>query len=387
MKKIFTFIAAAILAVSANAQTWKVIDSVRDGKIAEGATLIDNDYATVTTANQDGTPYAILDEAGNATTESVGDYTFQYGVNIRVTNAPSASSPTGTAHSADDGTQNIAVVVDAKQNTDLQLYIRIGSTKTLNCYNQTTGESVSGELVADNEGDDNLYATVTFKLIAGNKYTVWATGGTIRLYGFDLVEGTYVEPSAFFYANAAASANAEGFSTMTYADGASISLTGNSGKSFSSGSSITIGSAKYTGTKVSNGAQNTFYAPEGKKVYVFTIYSYINLDAKNRDPYWKEVGGVEYECTEETEMQSYKDGANPDVFTYVFPEGAETITFTNAGEQVIFVIEANYDPTGVAGVSAAESAASAEAKTVVKDGRIVIVKGDAEYSVSGAQLK
>ena len=87
-------------------------------------------------------------------------------------------------------------------------------------------------------------------------------------------------------------------------------------------------------------------------------------------------------------MQCYRtDITTPDVNTYVFPEGLSEVTFTNTGEQVCFVIEANYDATAVAGVGASVEAAPAKALKAVKGGRIVIIRADAEYSVSGAQLK
>ena len=91
---------------------------------------------------------------------------------------------------------------------------------------------------------------------------------------------------------------------------------------------------------------------------------------------------------EDSLLQCYRtDITTPDVNTYVFPEGLSEVTFTNTGEQVCFVIEANYDATAVAGVEASVEAAPAKAVKAVKGGRIVIIRADAEYSVSGAQLK
>ena len=126
MKKFFTSVAAACLAVAGvNAQSWQATGDV----VAENSVLVDNEYAKVATANQDGTVYTLLDSESQPTTITLGDYSFTKAVNIRVTDAPSKDNPTGTAHSADDGTQNIALVVDAKQNADVTLYYRIGKTK------------------------------------------------------------------------------------------------------------------------------------------------------------------------------------------------------------------------------------------------------------------
>ena len=378
MKKIFTLIAAVAVALSANALDFKVTAA----DIAEGATLVDNEYVTVTTANNTVTPTVIANEDGTPTPATYAGETFPCYVGVRVTDAPSAANPTGTVHDV-----NVALVFVAKQNTDVTLYYRIGATKSIDCYDQTTGAAESIVQTATNPGEDYLFCTGVYKFQAGHTYTVYAKGGTVQFHGLTAAVGTYVAPTNHFYANASA-AKVEGFSTMTYGDGAKVALTGNAGKSYGGASGITINGKKYTTTKVSNGAQNTFYAPAGKKVYVFTLYSYVNKDAAtNRPPYWKEVGGVAYEGTDETIMQSYKDLANPDVYTYVFPEGLSEVTFTNTGEQACFVIEANYDATAVAGVEASVEAAPAKAVKAVKGGRIVIIRADAEYSVSGAQLK
>ena len=378
MKKIFTLIAAVAVALSANALDFKVTAA----DIAEGATLVDNEYVTVTTANNTVTPTVIANEDGTPTPATYAGETFPCYVGVRVTDAPSAANPTGTVHDV-----NVALVFVAKQNTDVTLYYRIGATKSIDCYDQTTGAAESIVQTATNPGEDYLFCTGVYKFQAGHTYTVYAKGGTVQFHGLTAAEGTYVAPTNHFYANASA-AVVEGFSTMTYGDGAKIALTGNASKSYGGASGITINGKKYTTTKVSNGAQNTFYAPAGKKVYVFTLYSYVNKDAVARTPYWKEVGGVAYDETSAKIMQSYKaDLANPDVNTYVFPEGLSEVTFTNTGEQVCFVIEANYDATAVAGVEASVEAAPAKAVKAVKGGRIVIIRADAEYSVSGAQLK
>lgn len=378
MKKIFTLIAAVAVALSANALDFKVTAA----DIAEGATLVDNEYVTVTTANNTVTPTVIANEDGTPTPATYAGETFPCYVGVRVTDAPSAANPTGTVHDV-----NVALVFVAKQNTDVTLYYRIGTTKSIDCFDQTTGLSESINQTATNPGEDYLFCTGVYKFQAGHTYTVYAKGGTVQFHGLTAAEGTYVAPTNHFYANASA-AVVEGFSTMTYGDGAKIALTGNASKSYGGASGITINGKKYTTTKVSNGAQNTFYAPAGKKVYVFTLYSYVNKDAVARTPYWKEVGGVAYDETSAKIMQSYKaDLANPDVNTYVFPEGLSEVTFTNTGEQVCFVIEANYDATAVAGVEASVEAAPAKAVKAVKGGRIVIIRADAEYSVSGAQLK
>ena len=133
--------------------------------------------------------------------------------------------------------------------------------------------------------------------------------------------------------------------SVTLAEGVTVQITGNESKNIQSANKITIGEAQYTTMKVSNGAQNTLTLP--KKATGITFYSYINKasNAENlRDSYWKEVAGVTYDAeTSGGLMSCYSDGdkTNPDVRSYTF-EATDVITFTNAGEQVCYVMEVEY---------------------------------------------
>ena len=368
MMKFFTLVAAAMLAVCANAQN---LDYVVTGPsmIDEGTVLVDNDYITVSTANNDQFPTLIKNEDDEAAPIEYFGYSFPYYLGVRVTDAPTKDEPTGTAHES-----NVALVVVAKQNTDVSLYYKVGATKSIDCYDQTAGESVSIEQEASNPGEEYLYCRGVYKLQGGHTYTVWARGGTIQFHGLKAAEGTYVAPTTNIYANTGATV-VDGFSTMSYGDGAKVALTGNAEKAFSSGSSITIDGKNYTSTKVSNGAANTFYAPEGKKVYTFTIYSYVNIDSENRTPYWAQVGDKEYTADDANIMKSYKDGKNPDVNTYTFAEGLSEVVFKNAGEQVCFVLEVDYNASSLDGVAAIAAEQSVNAPVYNLAGQ----KVDAQY--------
>ena len=73
MKKFFTLIAAAMMAASASAQDW----TCGNVYLAEGSKLVDNDYATVTTANNTTEATPIQDEDGNSTPLTYFDKTFR----------------------------------------------------------------------------------------------------------------------------------------------------------------------------------------------------------------------------------------------------------------------------------------------------------------------
>ena len=127
--------------------------------------------------------------------------------------------------------------------------------------------------------------------------------------------------------------------SITFADGATITITGNPDKTISKKNRITVDGTEYVSMSVSNGYENTYVAPAGKTVSSITFYSYVNKDAQtDRPAYWKEVAGVNYTVEESGELKSFKDGANPDVRSFTLETPASTVTFTNSGEQLCYVL-------------------------------------------------
>lgn len=124
-------------------------------------------------------------------------------------------------------------------------------------------------------------------------------------------------------------------------DGFKMAITGNTGKNISSASKITIDGEQYVSIKLSNGAQNTLTLPEGKVATAITFYSYVNKDAQtDRPAFWKEVGGTTYDIeTSGGELMCFKDAENPDVRSYTLESPMSSITFTNSGEQLCFVMK------------------------------------------------
>lgn len=178
MKKIFTLIAMAVVAMSANAQDWNASNVE---SLANGTRILNNDFVSVFTAVQDTEAAEIKDENDNADPKTFGGYTFTKYVNIRVDAAPAADNNwEGTAY-GDATPAGISLVVTAKQNTDVTLYYKHGEGKAVSCVDQTTGKSVSvAETAVD--GLANYYTGIV-KLLEGHKYTIYAKGGTTGLNG------------------------------------------------------------------------------------------------------------------------------------------------------------------------------------------------------------
>ena len=138
---------------------------------------------------------------------------------------------------------------------------------------------------------------------------------------------------------------------LTFKDGSHIDLVGNATKEYSAGQDLTVNGKSLKTIKLSNGAQNTYYPPQGMAVKKVTLYSYINFDRptkskegkESRVCYWKELGPNKY--TEETGqiLTDYIDisgyDKNPDVVTVTFDESLPQFNFTNTGEQLCVVLE------------------------------------------------
>lgn len=134
----------------------------------------------------------------------------------------------------------------------------------------------------------------------------------------------------------------------TDAEGYTLAITGNIEKKWSSnGVTITTPEGAKKEFKLSNGAQNTLTIPDGVHVTKLTIYSVVNkAKASAAVSGWKEVGGVDYQTGEKVytnvPMGAFSDVAdyntNPDVRVYDIDQTGGTVTFTNAGEQLFFVI-------------------------------------------------
>lgn len=124
------------------------------------------------------------------------------------------------------------------------------------------------------------------------------------------------------------------------AEGVVLAITGNTEKKWSSGGkSIKIGDVSRMAIKLSNGAQNTITLPDGMTATRITFYSFIN-DAVANGSYWKEFNGED--ISGDVPMgatNSLSDPVTtPDVRVFPLDGTTSSITFTNAGQQLCFVI-------------------------------------------------
>ena len=361
MKKIFTLIAMAAMAIGASAQgEWRPSEEAP----AAGMAIIKDNLVKVNTVFET-TCGALKDDDGNAKPAEFNGKTFNTFMQIRVNAAPTATAPEGTSQ---DGSTSL--VIQAKENVDITVYYRRQADNKDGNFTENNGKDIKlvdqtavGTLIksasyASEKIDDNYgYITRVFNLEKDKTYTLWAKGTTGQLYGIDwtagsgagggeeetIEDGTYfisykVEPSLSNLTLEGMTDTGTANNVATWDNGFSIMIM-RSDKGMSAGSDITIDGSAYKSIKVSNGAQNTLTLPEGKVAKGITFYSYVNSEKDGwENSYWKEVAGIENEAST---MTSQKDGANPDMREFTFPEGTQLnkITFTNKGQQLCYVIK------------------------------------------------
>lgn len=319
----------ALMAVGASAQDWNAGNAT---SLPNGTKILDNDYVKINTAVQDSEAALIKDESDKEDPKTFGGFTFTKFINIRVDAAPAESNKwEGTAYN-DATPKGISLIVTAKQNTDMTLYYKHGSGKVVSCYDQTAKENVAIVETAA-EGVDNYYTGV-YKFIKDHTYTIYATGGTTSLCGISTAVGTYVESTSKVYGYF------EGKNSVTYGDGAVMTISGNAEKKYSKGGeNIAVGDASYNSIKNSNKAQNTFTAATGKKIYRMTFYAVPNTDGADPAPTFTEFNGVTF--SEPVTITNVKDGTKA-TQVIMCANGAESVTFTFSTAQVNFVVDVDY---------------------------------------------
>ena len=153
---------------------------------------------------------------------------------------------------------------------------------------------------------------------------------------------------------------------LTFANGFELAITSRGDKALSGANNIEVNGESYKTIKLSNGAGNTLFAPEGYVITKLTIYDYVNYNANTatkdfRATYWKEVAGTEYTEADAVALKDLISDENyqttPDKAEFTINDLA-SVSFANTGEQPCVVLEVTYgkgETAGVANIAVAES--------------------------------
>lgn len=185
MKKIFTLIATALVALGANAQTTNISADaayVVDGLVAGNSTLMSDDNVTITT---------VYDGAKVATnSQTIGGIELNDYIQVRIEDAPSAETPTGTQR-----TDCTPLVVAVSKDITFTFYYRRQQASD-GTYTNNDGKDIKivdqadpttlleGTMELGEPDGDYSYGTKTLNLAAGHTYTIFSKGATGRIYAF-----------------------------------------------------------------------------------------------------------------------------------------------------------------------------------------------------------
>ena len=169
---------------------------------------------------------------------------------------------------------------------------------------------------------------------------------------FLCTNGAWAETLYFAFGGGAVSDALEGGANQTWTSnehaGYSWAITGNTAKGISGANKVNAApyyDGNLTTFKNSNGAQNTFYMPEGVKICNIKFIGYTNALESEGTCTLQEINGVD--VTENNTIAVYKDDATmvnkvlgtPGVIDYTFPEPVSgSFTFTMGGKQGCFII-------------------------------------------------
>ena len=173
MKKIFTLIAAAFVAVSVNAEVVQVnINESGEDPVAANTVLSDNECFTATT---------VFDTKGSAGKYEYAHagFTFPAWIEIRVKEEPSSENPNGTV---DKPTTSVIIV--AKKSAKLSAYVRTGNNKEVKLFDKATFTALESTSSYTADGTSNNRWTWTWNIEAGHEYVLSERSGTGRLSGF-----------------------------------------------------------------------------------------------------------------------------------------------------------------------------------------------------------
>lgn len=199
----------------------------------------------------------------------------------------------------------------------------------------------------------------------------------------------------YYYVEGLIGTNGSGLSIVEFSDGATL-LLNKAEKAWSKGNAVAVGDEKLSSLKVSNGAENIFTAPEGKKVVGIKFYSYINVKEENidftkypdygfRTCFWKKVGDLTFTATStDVQIMKSRDPENPDVTTFSIAP-ANIVSFTNSGEQVCFVMEVTYGE-GTSGISKVSDTPKADGATYTLQGVRVVNPKKGVYIQNGKKV-
>ena len=339
MKKIFTLIAAALMAVSANAAKTEIN--------LTGLTLTDFTFTKgeYTATEEDGVVTINYVKGSNTwCTLGVKGVPFKY-KNSSTKNAFFVAKADyftvggkGVEMQIGDVTKGQKITLNVAKKDDPNPEASKDTEKTRQPGFAATGAQLESNGLADDTGK-GVFADVVFTVSTDGTAVIKNNDNAYLIKSITIEDGEFIlKDGTYFIQYPGTEANA-----FTDGNGFKLQITGNTEKKYGKGDKFTIDGTTYQSIKGSNGAENTLTLPEGKVTSSITLYSVINADALGENPsFWQEVAGTKFKGDQEGEAFTTLKGSatSYDERTYNFKNGKlNTITFTNKNLQPYFLIK------------------------------------------------
>ena len=334
MKKFFTLIAMALVAVGVNAQTVINLAGLTTESFTYDATAYKaaDDKKSFDYIKKDKSNYSDLVLNGSKLTLS-----------YKNSGTKEKFFEMGDEYLIVAGKGVILKIADITKGQKITLNVAKKDDPSEDKGNRVPGFSATG---AQMEGSDlsaeakkGEFADVVFTASQDGTVQITNANNAYFIKTITIADGTFVLKDGTYFIQYPGSDVKE----FTDGNGFKLQINIEEDKKFGKGGQATIDGTKYTFVKCSNGAENVLTLPEGKVASAITLYSAVNVDTKPADKpsYWQEIAGTAFknEIAGE-EFNSYKDYTNPDVRTYKFVNGKlNKITFKNKGDQVCFLVK------------------------------------------------
>ncbi len=420
MKKFFTLIAVAAMALSASAQTFRITwdEAVSFGYLE--STYGSNGFV-LTRTDDDDVRHTIQSKNayfGDATTQEKFAFCFQTG------------GPSGASNGL-----SLAIPFDGT----LKIYARSGSPgeiRNISPYFVDEYNQVFGKNFALNEIEDDVNHGYIEVEMEGNKSVMNPTGATkvypvfsmpvnadtyyisypdgrVDIYCIELIAGEgWSEPGSILFTEADVVAQSSGkpLNNKSFSNGGlSIKITDAPGSFAVYGSTAYFGDAttqtKYSYRLKTGGKSQTSTGKERFITMTVGLAGKVQVCARTAASDGRSrainINGksVLLDETEENhsyievEMEGNKSAKNPTGATKVYPiyefdvvAGPNTISFPDGAINIYNITYIPDTPTGISSVTTTATAAPA-VKKYVENGKVVIVKDGKKFNIAGAQLK
>ena len=373
MKKIFTFVCAAMLSASVWADTavlsWQL---GTDGSYAEPANAITGAAGSLA----EGWTIAITGNTAKNWSAGNGKIVLNGDSLMTLKNS--------------NGAQNTVTLPEGLYASKVEFYAVVNDSTAKGMLGEFDGEACKDSVHSLKDYANPTYIVKELE-VAKNEFTFTFKVKQvcfIAVVTYSNVKPEEPKPFAILSwmlgadGTEATAANAITGAAGSAAEGWTIAMTGDASKQWGGQAKVTYKGKEYKTLKNSNGVEITVTLPDS--LYASEVEFYAVTNDNELVGSLKEFDGESVKDT----VFSLKDFANPTIITKTLPTPKNEFTFTFGGKQVCFIAVVTYtdeepiDPQGIEDVQGDKVPCT----KLIRNGQLVIIRDGKEYNVLGSQF-